>query len=163
MIIQTVAPRLRRFIEAKPFETILVALFVLVILIAVFEAGVFFGMREARSSYRWGENYDRNFGGPGGGFMPSPGSLPNGHGAFGRIASTSLPTFIITDPVHPEEHITIGDDTVIRDGNTTVSSSALTVGTYVIIVGSPGEQGSIEAKLIRIMPAPPQMMPMPPQ
>lgn len=147
---------LRRSFDSRAFRITLIALLGLTAALAVFEAGMLVGLHEARSSYRWGEAYQRNFGGPPGGFIPDPGSLPNGNGAFGRIASTSKGSFIISDPAHPEETVILNADTVIRNGTDEVSAQSLTVGTFVVIIGSPNSNGTLDAKLIRIMPAPPQ-------
>jgi hypothetical protein len=150
--------RVRRFIDSRPFASIIISVIVLFGIVAIFEAGVLFGMHQARHSYRWGENYAQNFGGPRGGFvtfMSAPGDMPNGHGAFGQISNVSLPTFIITDPAHPEERIRVASSTVIRDGTKTVDDASLTKGTYVVVLGSPDDTGVIDASLIRIMPAPP--------
>lgn len=156
MTINSFLSSLRRSFDSRTFRVILIALIGLVAVLAVFEAGMLVGLHEARSSYRWGEAYQRNFGGPPGGFIPNPGSLPNGNGAFGRIASTSKGSFIISDPAHPEETVILSPDTVIRNGADEVSAQSLTVGTYVVIIGSPSSNGTLDAKLIRIMPAPPQ-------
>lgn len=161
MTIHSLTTRLRSLTDSRPFIVILFTLFILLIISVIFEAGVLFGMHEARLSYRWGENYAMNFGGPRGGFMPMMDGLPpapNGHGAFGQIATTTLPTFIITDPIHPEESIRVGTSTIIKDGANTVTTAALTRGTYVVVLGTPDAEGSIDASLIRIMPAPGMML-----
>lgn len=147
--------RARRSFESRPFRTIFALLVALLVVLVIFEAGVLFGMHQARSSYRWGEAYQRNFGGPAGGFIPRPGSTPNGHGVFGVIASTSASSFIITGPNHPEQTIRVGGDTVIRNGTQDVSAASLSVGAYVVVIGIPGSDGVIDAKLIRITPTPP--------
>lgn len=149
--------RARRSFDSRPFRSAIVILVALLVGLAIFEAGVLFGLHQARHSYRWGEAYQRNFGGPGGGFFLHPGGIPNGHGAFGRIASTTDSSFIITDPSHPEQSVRVDSGTVIRNGAQDVSLSALTAGTYVVVIGEPGTDGVIDAKLIRIIPAPPDM------
>lgn len=154
MTINSFLSRVRRSFDSHPFQVTLIALLCVVVVLAVFEAGMLVGLHEARNSYQWGEAYQRNFGGPPGGFILQPGSAPNGHGTFGRIASTSNDSFIITDPNHPEETIMLSPDTVIRNGAEEVPPKSLTAGTYVVIIGSPSTTGAIDAKLIRIMPAP---------
>jgi len=128
----------------------------LVIALIAFEAGVLLGYHEARSSYQWGENYAHNFGGPSEGFffVRTNGPLPDGHGAFGQIASITPPTFILVDRNKPEERVRIGSDTLIKRLNTDVDASALMPGMRVVILGNPNGAGEIEAKLIRIMPSP---------
>lgn len=155
MTLDSFFSRARRYFDSRSFRITLIVLLGFFVALAFFEAGMLVGLHEARSSYRWGEAYQQNFGGPPGGFILKPGSAPNGHGTFGRIASTSKNSFIISDPNHPEETIMITPDTVIRNGMDEVSAQSLTAGTFVVIIGEPNADGAIDARLIRIMPAPP--------
>lgn len=150
----TFIARARRSFDARPFRITIITLLGLLVALAIFEGGVLFGLHQARSSYSWGEAYQRNFGGPAGGFIPRPGSNPNGHGVFGQIASTSADSFIITDPSHPEQTVRVASTTIIRSGGQDVSASTLTAGAYVVVIGTPTTDGVIDATLIRVMPAP---------
>lgn len=153
---------LRTFAESKKFGSVILAVVALLVLLVVFEAGAFFGYHEASVSYRWSENYARNFGGPSPSgnvmFVRTGQGMPEGHGAFGQISNLALPTFVLTDPNHPEERIRIESDTIIKKLNTTVSTDALANGTYVVVLGDPNSTGEIAAKLVRILP-PPGMLP----
>ena len=58
-----------KFFRSKTFKMVLLAIAALVVLLFVFKTGVFVGYRKAEYSYRWGENYHRNFAGPREGFF----------------------------------------------------------------------------------------------
>ena len=60
---------------------------VLIILVGIFSAGVFVGLEKAQFSYRFGENYVRNFVGNPKNFSPLPQDreFTSGRGAVGQI------------------------------------------------------------------------------
>ena len=128
--------------------------------IIIFGAGVKVGEIKARYSYRWAENYHRNFGGPKEGFfgdwkeMPR-GEFMEGHGSFGEIIELNTSTssgrgsFVIKGRGDMEKIILTVPETIIKNGRDTVEDG-LKVGDKVVIIGSPNNEGQIEAKLIRI-------------
>ena len=71
--------------------------------------------------------------------------------------SLNLPTFVVTGPDEIEKVIVVGDDTRIRRFDATIPATDLKVGDFTVILGSPNENSQIESKLIRILPAPPDM------
>ena len=151
------------------FRWVIIGLASFVALVLVFGAGVKVGTLKAGYSYRWAENYHKNFAGPRGGFMGGDwkkiprGEFIEAHGAFGEIIelksstdSTSLPqassgqeSFVIKGRGDVEKIIVTTVDTVIKNGRETVNDG-LKVGDRVVIIGSPNSEGQIEAKLIRI-------------
>lgn len=143
--------------KSKLAMGILAGIGAVVLALLVFRAGVYVGMRKADFSYRWGENYHRNFGGPREGFMPGMfrEGEPSAHGAFGKIISLSMPTFTVESSEGVEKLVRIGDGTAIVQFHEPVASSSLAVGDYVVVIGEPNTQGEIEAGLVRVMPAPP--------
>ena len=50
-------------------KRLIIGLIYLAIVILIFGAGIFVGGTKARFSYRWAENYHKNFGGPRSGFL----------------------------------------------------------------------------------------------
>lgn len=128
------------------------------IVLLIFQAGMFVGYRKAAFSYRFGDNYYRAFGEHG----PRPFQIPlqegfiESHGAVGKIVTINLPTFVMVGPDEIEKVILIGDDTQIRHFDTTISASDLKVDDFTVVLGSPNENSQIEAKLIRVLPAPPE-------
>ena len=125
-----------------------------------FHAGMIVGFHKASFSYRFGENYHRNFGGPQGGFMggmmEGDRSFKDGHGTFGRILTKENNVLTVSDMHDGEKKITVNDRTEVRNGRARVSLADLRVDDFVVVIGTPEESGEIEAKLIRVMPPPPE-------
>lgn len=147
----------RKFLQNNPdaLKWIIIGLGSFMVLILVFGAGVKVGTIKARYSYRWAENYHRNFAGPRGGFFSDWRSSPRGefinaHGVFGSIIKIDGNTIITKGRDDVEKAILVSDNTVIQKGRETVKLSDLKTDDRVVIIGSPNEQGQIEAKLIRV-------------
>ncbi len=128
-----------------------VALFVLVGV--SFAAGAAVGYRKARFSYAWGENYDRNFGGPHHGILGifSRPDILSAHGTFGSILRVATGTIAVSGNDGAEKIIAISSSTVIRDHFDAVQESDLTIGDTVVVIGAPDSQGQIDARLIRVL------------
>lgn len=149
-------------------------LIILIIIFAVFQAGIFVGYHKARFYGSLGENYYKSSEGLGnrgpGGMMGKGDSfgnfikdanLPGGHGAVGKIVSINLPTIVVASPDNVEKTINISNDTLIRQFRDTLGPKDLKVGDYVVILGevpNPNNtpEGVVNAKLIRLIPPPPQ-------
>ncbi len=132
---------------------ILVALLVLAI---IFWAGTMIGYRKAEFSYRFSDNYFRNFGmnsrTPGGMMgIPNPDDLIGGHGATGKVVSLNLPNMIVSDSNNTEKNILITNETLIRSARSTVASTSIKADDFVVVIGTPNDNGTITANLIRIM------------
>ena len=130
------------------------------ILALVFSMGMFVGQERAQFSFRWAENYHRNFGGPYKGFM---GNFPtmdftNSHGVFGHIINIDSPseigktTLIVKDEDNKEKTIIVSSETIILNQSRVVLISDIHVGDTTVIIGSPNTQGQIEARLMRVFP-----------
>lgn len=135
---------------------IIIGIVIFVYSIFVFGAGLFVGGMKANFSYRWAENYHRNFGGPESGFMfdirmsPPNGEFIQGHGVFGEIIQIKDSDFVINGQDNVEKVVILNKDTTITIGRRTITKSDLKVGEQVVVIGSPNEQGQIEARLIRV-------------
>ena len=116
--------------------------------------GIFVGFKKAGHSYRWGENYERNFGGPPGFFKGD--FLGNGfmgaHGVSGQIIKIDSSTLVIKGKDNMEKVVLIKDDTVIERLRETIKLNDLKVDDNIVVIGQPNEAGQIEAKFIRILP-----------
>ena len=51
-----------------------------------------------------------------------------------------------------EKIVVLKNDTIIKRFRETISQNDLKIDDNIVVIGSPNEQGQIEAKLIRIMP-----------
>lgn len=150
------------FFQSKKIKIIFFAIGALIILLLVFAAGEFIGYRKARFSYKWADNYHQNFAGPKVGFFGNfkrgfgDRDYTNSHGTFGSIikidysTSTNQALLIVIGEDNVEKTIFISDKATITSRRETIKASDFKVGDRVTIIGSPNEQGQIEAKLIRI-------------
>jgi len=144
------------FCQSKAFKIILVVGVALVVFIAVFKAGMFVGERKARFSYKWGENYHRNFAGPKKGFLEEfkrgvgEKDFINAHGTFGSIISVDNNTVIMKGQDNIEKTVIVSTSTTIAVGREVVQLNSLKADDKVVVIGAPNEQGQIEAKIIRL-------------
>jgi len=158
-----------KYFQSKTFKRIFCIVGILIIALVIFQAGMFVGFKKARGSYKWAENYERNFGGRfmehggkmGGkkGFFPSMpmgaqrGDFQNSHGVVGRVIKVALPTFAVSDRDNIEKVVIIKNDTNIARFHETATSTDLKTNDSVVVIGTSNDNGQIEAKFIRIMPA----------
>lgn len=151
---------MNKFFQSKAFKVIIIVIGVLIVLMLVFKLGMVIGSGKERFLRRWSENYPCNFfGGPPGGFpRPRDFAGPNfnneikAYGVFGKIIKIELPTLVIKGEKDVEKIVLLKDDTIIERFREKISSKELKVDDNVVIIGSPNEQGQIEAKMIRVMP-----------
>ncbi len=146
--------------QSKQFRRILIRIGIFVIVLTIFQAGEMVGYRKALYSRGLGDNYARAFGNDMNEFM---GGLPNdhmmnSHGSVGKIVRITLPTFVVADKDNTEKVITIESETQIRRFRNTLQSGDLKIGDFVVVLGEPDEQATIDARLIRVIPPPTDMM-----
>ena len=146
--------------ESKIAFRILCGVGIVLVALLIFYAGVNVGFHKASFGHSWGENYERNFGfGPDHPLLGND-NFPNANGAIGKIIKIELPTIIVQDKDNTEKVILLNSDTNIEKTATAIQSSDLSINDFVVVVGSPNDQGQIEAKFIRVMPF--GMPPVPP-
>jgi hypothetical protein len=150
-----------KFFQSKVLTLIVCIIAALIIILIVFKVGMFVGERKAEFTFRWGDNYHRNFGGPRGGFMQgfNDRDFIDANGTFGQIIKIDNSNIVVKGRDDIEKVIIINDKTVIKSLNETIKSSDLKVDDYIVTIGEPNEQGQITAKLIRVMPTPPPLPP----
>lgn len=146
------------FFQSKKFTKTLCGIGVAIAVLFVFQAGVFVGYKKASFSHRWGDNYHRAFGERKhkgafykGGFQKD---FSVAHGSVGKIISISLPSITIEDSDNTEKIALISDKTIVRRFREAINPADLKIDDFAVVIGSPDEQGRIEASLIRIMPSP---------
>ncbi len=142
---------------------IIVGLVCFILIIAAFGIGVKVGISKAGFSYRWADNYHRNFAGPRHGFFDDWRAAPSGdfinaHGSFGEVIQVNEKEFVVKGNDNVEKVIVIKDDTVITKGHET-QKDGVKVGDRVVIIGSPNNEGKIEARFVRIFPDDGQSLP----
>ncbi len=150
-----------KILGGKTIQALIIIIAVLIVILLVFAAGMFVGYQKADFSYRWGENYHRNFAGPRDGFMREVGGndLIGSHGTFGQVLKVESSTLVVKGDGDVEKVILVDANTIIERLRDQIKIADLKVGDNVVIIGQPDNSGQIAAKLIRVMPAPNGLMP----
>ncbi len=151
---------INKFFQSKTFKMVLGVILGVIVFFLIFSIGMFIGFKKAGFSYRWGENYHRNFAGPRGGFLGDFGDFRGrdfmgAHGVFGQIIKIDGSLLIIRGSDNVEKIVLIKDDTIIRRFQEAVKLTDLKVDEYLVVIGEPNDIGQIEAKFIRLMLASP--------
>ncbi len=148
---------IKEYFKLNWFNKLVITIAILIVMMLIFQAGVTVGYHKARFSNSWNKTIASDMDDqhsifyP---FMPDKDDR-NPHGAIGEIVSIKIPSLMVKGPNNFEEIVIIGPETAIRSLHTQASTSDLVIGSHIIAIGSPDEQGAIHAAFIRIMPAPP--------
>ncbi|MDE2001672.1 MAG: hypothetical protein KGI60_03880 [Patescibacteria group bacterium] len=146
----------KNFMLSRGFKIALTIIGCLVVGLLIFQAGILVGYHRALFAHRGANSYIGVFENPGHGPFPEmSAAYPNTFGAIGKIVTISLPTIMVEDGNNTEKMIMTSPDTAVREFRQALSLSDLKVNDSVVIVGSPNDQGAIQAQLIRVMPATP--------
>jgi hypothetical protein len=156
---------MEKLLKSKKFIVAASIVGILIIAVFSFAMGILIGLHKARFSYKFGENYERNFAGP----LPRLGSpmgpmgvvgerlkdlegkgFRNGHGVAGTIISVSDNSIVIKDKDGKESTVAVNDETVINRGRDTIKIGDLKNDEEIVVIGKPGDNGVIDADLIRV-------------
>jgi hypothetical protein len=74
----------------------------------------------------------------------------NGHGIAGAIISVADNKIVIKDRNGQENTISVSDQTLIKRGQSTISVNDLKNDEQIVVMGKPGDNGTINADLIRV-------------
>ncbi|MBI1800316.1 MAG: hypothetical protein HYR71_01650 [Chloroflexi bacterium] len=77
--------------------------------------------------------------------------FPFGQGAFGQIDDISGQTITLIGRDGNKQSIIVADETVITHRDAKVKLSNLTKGQYILVIGAHQDDGSIKARLIRLV------------
>ncbi|MDD5431030.1 MAG: hypothetical protein PHP03_02285 [Candidatus Pacebacteria bacterium] len=154
----------KKISQSKFFRGVLLGIGIFIVGLLIFQAGMFVGYHKAGFSYKWGEDYYKTFNGRKllGNMPPFMEKMPlggfsNAHGVIGKIIKINLPAIVVEGEDKVEKIVLIKDDTIINQFRETIKPVELKIDNYVTIIGSPNQDSQIEAKLIRVMPSPPEM------
>lgn len=148
--------------KSKKFKIAALVVGAFILALVSFAGGVAIGFHKAKFSYKFGENYERNFTGHGSaemmggrgsqGMMGDFGGrgFRNGHGIAGAIISVADNKIVIKDRDGQENTISVSDQTLIKRGQSTISVNDLKNGEQIVVMGKPGDNGTINADLIRV-------------
>ncbi len=150
-----------KLFHSRAFRVIVLGIGALLVLSLVFGAGVVVGFKKASFSYKWGENYHRNFGGPRGGFFSdfSGRNFIDSHGVFGQIikidaqaGSGQASAIVIKGSDNVEKIVSANERTVVTRFRDSLKLSDLKINDFIVVIGDPNNNGQIEAKFIRVLP-----------
>jgi hypothetical protein len=136
---------------------VIIGLIIFIVAGLIFGIGVFVGEMKAKFSYRWAEEYHRNFAGPRFGFlakgkMPPLSDFIEPHGTVGEIIKIDGNNIIVKGRDNVEKTILVDEKTVIKAGFKNIKLSDLKINDIIVVIGSPNDKGQIEGKLIRVFP-----------
>lgn len=159
---------MQEILKSKSFKIATIVIGSVVVALVIFTAGVNVGFRKAKFSFKFGENYERNFMGPhlspDGPMNPNSPmgmmrekvrdfegrGMRNGHGVAGTIISISDNSIVIKDKDEKENTIKASDKTIINRGRDTIKIGDLKNDEEIVVIGKPGDDGVINADLIRV-------------
>jgi hypothetical protein len=148
-----------KIFQSKILAISLGIILAIVALLLAFKLGTVVGFHKADFSFKWGENYHRNFAGPKEGFFKNldDRNFMPAHGVFGKIIKIDVGSLIIQGQDNIEKSIYLSNKTIIERFRETIKPQDLKIDDRVVIIGAPSSTGQIEAQFIRIMPPPPNL------
>ncbi|PIP26618.1 MAG: hypothetical protein COX31_01360 [Candidatus Moranbacteria bacterium CG23_combo_of_CG06-09_8_20_14_all_40_16] len=160
---------MNEIMKSNKFKIAVAVVGVMLVALVSFAAGIGVGLKKARFSYKFGENYERNFMGPRpgpnefGGPIGGPMGLMkekfkdfeghgfrNAHGIAGTIISIADNNLVIKDKDNKENTVAVNDKTIIKLGRDDVQINDLKNDDQIVVMGNPGDDGVINADLIRV-------------
>lgn len=154
--------KIDRIFTNRIFQCAVAVLVFGIIFVGIFRMGAAYGFRKASFGQSWHNNYIQNFGS-----RPGPGAnkmfivrgefsreFPNTHGTMGRVLAVDLPKITVEDRDNTEKVVTISGTTSIKNMREDAKPEDINVDSVIVVIGEPSEDGTISAKLIRILPRP---------
>lgn len=138
-------------VPARFLGGLIVGLVIALIVAAIFSLGMLMGQ------FRAGYPLHPGFGPARGGFPRWTWRLPLGHrgygrhGALGEVGKIEEERITITERRGTTKVIVVTEDTAIGRDKERIELSDIRVGDWLLVIGSPGEQGEIKARLIRLL------------
>ena len=150
-------------LRSKKTSYFMAALLITIGIILVFHVGEEFGYRKAVFMDRSSANYYQAFGpradthddGPLGYLFDQQAST---HGVAGKIITITGQKILVADNEGIEKNVIVDTNTVIRNHRTDITAADLEPNDVIVVIGSPTADGSIAAKIIRVLPAPDSLM-----
>lgn len=149
--------------RSKTFKIITAIVGLFLIALVCFAGGVKIGIHKAKYSCDWGKNYERNFMGERSGENSSFRSgmlgmmkdfsgrdFRNAHGLAGTIISIADNNIVVKDKDGKENTVAVTDKTIIKSGRNDVKLGDLKQDDQIVVMGSPDENGAVNAVLIRV-------------
>jgi hypothetical protein len=150
---------MNNFLQSKKITAVVAIIFILCVVLAIFEAGVAVGVHKASFADQIGGAYYRVFGTATGalrGFDQD--DFPASHGVAGTIIKIDPPYAFIQGPNNIERTIRLDASTTILKYRNSIAPSNLSEGDLIVVIGSPSTSSSaIDARFIRVIPSLPSV------
>ena len=132
----------------------IVAILCFAVIAFVFGVGVFVGQKRAEFSFQFASNYHRNFAGPEQGLFGNyiTKDFISGHGVYGAVMEIEGDMLFVIGQDNMEKTVVISSATTIMQNKMAVAASDIKINDSIVVIGSPDDQGRIQAKFIRILP-----------
>ena len=143
--------------QSKAFRSSVIVVGVLAVALVSFSAGVAVGLRKARFSYAWGENYERHFLGgergrmPGGMMgVPDGDGFRNPHGVSGTVVAVAGDVLMVKGLDDQESSARLTHETRVMKQREEITVNEIQKDDTVMIIGKPAEDGVVVADFIRV-------------
>ncbi len=134
------------------------SILMVVVIIFTFHIGEEFGYKKAESIDHMSNGYYKAFGQGEQKQTGLFGSLfddqTGTHGVAGKVINTTATNIIVEDNDGIEKTVIFDSKTIIRKQRKTVEFSEIKDDDFVVVIGSPNNDGKITAKIIRVLPPP---------
>lgn len=149
---------IKSFIESKKTAHLMTVILVIACTIIVFHVGEEFGYKKYEIMNRMSGGYYKTFG-PGDNRRMGPlGYLfddqTNTHGVSGKVINVTADKILVEDDEGIEKNVLVDNKTIIKKQRLSIKESEIKIDDFIIVIGSPTSDGQIDAKIIRILPAP---------
>ncbi len=155
----------QELVKSKKFKIAVFIVGAVLVILASFSAGIAVGIHKVRFSFKFGENYERNFVGPRPGIDKPRGPMEmmkegfrnfegrdfrNAHGLAGTIISIVDNNIVVKDRDNKENTVAVSGKTIIKSGRDDIKIGDLKNDEQIVVMGKPGDNGVINADLIRV-------------
>lgn len=142
---------MKELFKSPALRYTLIVLGGLILLLGSFRAGMLVGERKSRHFANWPQQFGQMFNQRERSRVPMPPPmLPGTHGVFGKVISIDVPLMVVQGKDNIEQTVSMTTSTEIRTGRERVAAEDIKADMDVSVFGEPGDDGQIEARLIRI-------------
>jgi hypothetical protein len=148
---------IKNVVKSKEFKVLLYIIGATIVLLFVFQFGMYVGFKKATFSNRVGNDYFQQMHEGLGRIGVQPDDFINAHGAIGQIISVKLPLIVVEDRNNFDKVIRLSSSTAVKGPDGVKSINDLKVNDFVIIFGdtdNDADDPTIAAQLVRILPTP---------
>jgi len=149
--------KIKKIVKSENFKISVYVLAGILVLLFVFQAGMFVGFKKASFSFGMGENYFREMNGRQNDPMMGlqRGDFGNAHGAIGQIVGLNLPNIVVEDRDGANKTVNISSSTSLKGVKGNIKAEDLKLNDHIVVFGSSNNDSVVDARLIRMMPPPP--------